>query len=470
MYLRPVSDVYLKKGGQIYGDNVETYISVDGVRYPVTEAYVAKEYDDFDNTQAGDFSFVIYRSSYEIIYRDGEDLDFTVDWGDGTETIVNSTDAGQLSHAYARTSYWTITIKNYVSGWIHLGRISYYQPNTSLALCLREVLTPFPASMTRVSFEDCFRGCENLTSIPGDLFARNPNAQKFTGCFCDCVSLKGIPEKLFFNNIAATHFGFSTNPGCFYNCKSLTSIPERLFANNPNVTNFTSCFENCSGLTSIPEQLFAYNPNVYTFSYDSEGISGASYNAGCFSGCINITAIPENLFAHNTKVKIFGGCFAGCKSLATLPENLFANNKEVVNFTRCFSDCSGLISMHENLFKYNTKARMFSSAFQNCSSLRAIPEKLFYHNVEAYALTSCFLKCMSIEEMPTKLFDNCPNIYDFTRVFSTSDSSSTGPVHKMVGLAPEIWKRTNVGSINHVGTFHGLENLYNYADIPSSWK
>ena len=61
--------------------------------------------------------------------------------------------------------------------------------------------------------------------------------------------------------------GLTDFSNCFGNCSELTSIPSNLFANNPEVTDFSYCFSNCRGLTSIPSNLFANNTKVTNFSY-----------------------------------------------------------------------------------------------------------------------------------------------------------------------------------------------------------
>lgn len=163
------------------------------------------------------FAFVIYGYTFGLNYISGEYLKFTIDWGDGTQEDV---DAEYLSvyHVYPSAPVeqeWTITIKNYVSGWITL----------QSTLQLRKVLAPFPPSETRTDFSNCFVSCYNLTAIPENLFANNPNATDFSACFNSCYAL--------------------------------TTIPKNLFAHNPNVTRFSACFLGCKSLQNINLNLHA---------------------------------------------------------------------------------------------------------------------------------------------------------------------------------------------------------------------
>ena len=102
------------------------------------------------------------------------------------------------------------------------------------------------------SLSKAFRICENLTTIPGNLFEKNTAVTNFSNCFDYCKALTAIPGNLFEKNTAATDFSY-----CFYDCSStqLTTIPEGLFAKNAEATNFNSCFYGCTYMM--------FNPNIF---------------------------------------------------------------------------------------------------------------------------------------------------------------------------------------------------------------
>ena len=167
---------------------------------------------------------------------------------------------------------------------------------------IKSIEEPFPLMYTNdgnpiKSFDHCFFICSNLTSIPENLFANNPQVTDFSYCFYNCTRLTSIPEGLFDNNPQVTDFSYY-----FSYCSSLTSIPVGLFDNNTQVTNFNGCFDHCSSLTSIPEGLFDNNTQVTSFY-------------SCFYKCSGLTSIPVGLFDNNTQVTSFRNCFYNCSSL-----------------------------------------------------------------------------------------------------------------------------------------------------------
>ena len=99
------------------------------------------------------------------------------------------------------------------------------------------------------SFEYCFYECENLQSIPEDLFRNCYNVRIFSYCFFGCHSLNFIPNRLLYNCTKATSF-----ESCFERCRKLSFIPEDLFTYCPDAKFFTDCFKDCSGILDIPEE------------------------------------------------------------------------------------------------------------------------------------------------------------------------------------------------------------------------
>ena len=144
----------------------------------------------------------------------------------------------------------------------------FFRPYNKDYIASIEEPLPF---MGNDEFDNYFRYCASLVSIPENLFINNPQITTFYYCFYQCTSLLSIPQGLFANNPNAVDFG-----ACFQGCTSLTSIPQGLFDNNPNATHFGSCFQGCTSLTSIPLGLFDKQPNAYMFG-------------DCFNNCKNLT-------------------------------------------------------------------------------------------------------------------------------------------------------------------------------------
>ena len=184
-----------------------------------------------------------------------------------------------------------------------------------------------------------FTMCNNITSIPEELFKNNLNITSFTRIFYNCTGLTSIPEGLFKNNINATNFEYA-----FIGCTGLTSIPEGLFKNNVNAINFENIFASCTGLTSIPEGLFKNNVNTTNFGWT-------------FARCTNITSIPEELFKNNVNVTSFKHTFEMCTGLTRIPEELFKNNANVTSLENTFEMCTGLTSIPETIVEFAKKVK-----------------------------------------------------------------------------------------------------------------
>ena len=330
----------------------------------------------------------------------------TVSWGDGTPAVVvpkgtTLATGDKFEYTYAEAGTYTITIgsgatadKQQIPVLNFNQRGSSYNPNKLVSL-----ETPL-LNMNCSSLSKAFRICENLTTIPGNLFEKNTAVTNFSNCFDYCKELQSIPGGLFASNTAAINF--ST---CFNHCDALTTIPESLFANNTEATKFSQCFADCTALTTIEARLFANNANI-NISY-------------CFSGCTALTTISADLFANNTAIKSFNYCFYECTALKAIPEGLFAKNAEATSFSYCFANCKGLTAIPENLFEKNTAATDFKNCFQSCSALKAIPGNLFEKNTAATDFSYCFYDCSSTQltTIPEGLFAKNAEATNFNSCF-----------------------------------------------------
>ena len=202
-----------------------------------------------------------------------------------------------------------------------------------------------------------FKGCQNITSIPENLFKNNVKAEQFDSTFAYCKNIISIPENLFKYNTKAIRF-----EGTFVGCEKITEIPENLFKNNLEVQSFRHLFSNCNSIRNIPENLFRYNTNAIIFY-------------GVFGGSENITSIPENLFRYNILARDFSYAFQAA-AITNIPENLFKYNIEAERFDHIFTYCIKLVQIPENLFKYNIKINSFNSAFSYCSKINNIPNNI----------------------------------------------------------------------------------------------
>ena len=268
-------------------------------------------------------------------------ITMTVDWGDGTESVLTQAsytegDYTPSTHEYATPGTYTVQMTSTKWGKLYIDTASASSTSLAHLQAFRDTLIDvgplpqvagtlyLPSSSPSVysnSLRYIFGACSNITSLSSGLFANNPQISDFSYCFIRCSNLTTIPSGLLANTPKVTNL-----QSCFSLCPNLTSIPSGLFANNPKVTNFGNCFQNCSSLTSIPEDLFANNTQVTNFS-------------SCFYSCSGLTSIPSGLFANNSEVTSFSSCFNYCSSLTSIPEDLFANNTQVTDLEYCFRFC-----------------------------------------------------------------------------------------------------------------------------------
>ena len=258
--------------------------------------------------------------------------------------------------------YWGDIGKNTFLDIEHISKIYEPEPDKIFVAYIKAKFSEIPEWLfekkVTATLSSAFWHCDNIRSIPENLFEKCINVKEFRTTFYDCRNITSIPENLFKHNVNVTHFNRT-----FDSCGGLTSIPENLFKYNVNVTSFRETFDHCDNITSIPEKLFKYNVNAIEFNKT-------------FSDLDSITSIPENLFKYNVNATDFTGVFRGCYSIRSIPENLFKYNVNAINFKTAFMLCTYLASIPENLFQYNTKSEIFYETFSHCPSLSIIPNKI----------------------------------------------------------------------------------------------
>ena len=381
------------------------------------------------------------------LYYSTNDNNMFVDWGDGSTSTLTSADysatyASGSVHVYQTSGIYKIRIyandwsniyflvsRNYtynISSTSYSGPVVYYFRESVLAInneipCIGGIVDIQSGSGSlrhNNSLEYIFRECKYLSSIPSNLFVKNPNVTNFYGCFHYCYRIETIPENLFIYSVNATDFSY-----CFYEC-GFKNIPENIFSHNSLATSFSHCFAGNYSLKEIPENIFKYNPDATDFS-------------SCFSSCSNITEIPSKLFSNASKATNFSGCFAYCQKIKTIPQELFTYNIKATDFNNCFATCSQLTSIPSELFVYASKATNFSGCFKGCTKLLKIPYSFFDNCISMTDVSSCFENCNKLTSIPNWLFafnsslttvyscfKSCTKIKTFNIAFSARNISS----------------------------------------------
>ncbi len=322
----------------------------------------------------------------------GQSATMTVEWGDGTSSILSSSDyalndATASVHEYEVPGIYKVRIvcnnwnnvyflynmeayssnpydkkiKRYVETDPEVEYNSrksiYYWQHT-----LIEILSPIPE----------MNGCQ---MFDGSTYTNSPtyrytssldsNSSYYYSIMSHCINLSNICSTGL-KNIKNVKWLFA---GCI-SLKTINSLYGISDENAANITKFFYTFDGCSALTSIPEDIFNKFINVTSFE-------------SCFSSCTSLQSIPENLFKCNTKAINFSGCFVLCLSLTSIPENLFRYNTLAENFSSCFSCTSfnsfssphsymNIESIPENLFRYNTAVTNLRFCFNSCTKLNDV--------------------------------------------------------------------------------------------------
>jgi len=418
---KPEPEGYMTEKVIYYADKL--HVSKDGALYPAKNVYVCK-YKEIP----GDFDFVIRGDKY--IIGDGldwrwpdydDEIRYTINWGDGSVTVVDGNDISLRTHEYPYHGEWTITITDYVSGAVFFGHYNDWGTGNGLV----RILSPLPFNDRLTNLEFWFDGSDVLEEISCNLFQNMPNINNLTGCFESCESLRKIHPDMFCDNPLVTSL-----LRIFGKC-GLTEIPEGLFRNQIAATTYSSAFHRNPNLTRIPENLFANSPEVLDLS-------------GIFYECFNLECIPEGLFTNNHKAATMQSCFYSCERITEIPGDLFANNPDIFHFGHTFGKCVGITG---------------------------IPGGLFRNNKAALAFPSTFSQCINIGEIPTGLFDNSLSARNFQDTFSMPSTDNA-----LTGLAPKLWTWPAAfppfSPTGPLGSrcFSGCVGLDNYDDIPANWR
>lgn len=237
---------------------------------------------------------------------------------------------------------------------------------------INNIISPEPDYLTVTYYQGKFN------SIPNDLFSQKNNNENMSR-FYYCDNITSIPENLFKNCINAKTFGYT-----FYNCKNLKNIPENIFKYNANVEEFTGTFSGFTG-SSLPENLFKYNTNVESFWQLFENSK--------------LETVPENLFKYNIKTIDFGMVFYHTE-LKNIPENIFKYNVNAQDFYMTFS-YSKISTIPENLFNNNIHISKLESTFKSCTKLTNIPQSIINKAISTSNHIETFKYCTSASNYST---------------------------------------------------------------------
>lgn len=391
----------------------------------------------------------------------GKDMDLKIDWGEGElfdPTHVRGTIASvrtmvdYLNYTYKEGGEYDVTVHGHVPIiTAYLDNVlmdgKYMRKITAVKSWGKEkfsMLTSafYGAGLKTVASDtyhaldqvtdvrSLFMECQNLESVPADLFSEM-KATDFNSVFFGCSSLTEIPAGLFGNNTAATSF-VSTFKGT-----GIGTVPAGLFDKNTEVKSFESTFADCQYLESVPEGLFKNNTKVTSFN-------------STFSGT-GLKTVPSGLFSANTEVTDFDSVFYE-SALEVIPAGLFASGKKVETFESAFNRAA-VSEIPAGLFDNAVNAKSFKSVFYSCENLVSVPAGLFDKCVSATSFNQTFNHCTSLGAVPAGLFDNCPLVEDVAMCFK-----DTGISEIPAGILDKLTKVTSVQSL--------FEDCVNITSVP----
>ena len=233
----------------------------------------------------------------------------------------------------------------------------------------------------RVNFENMFRDCNKLTTIP---LIDTSDGTVFSNMFQSCSSLTTIP-------LIDTSNGINFDQ-MFMECRKLTAIPQ---LDTSNGTSFYNMFYNCMNLTTV-QQLNTSN--------------GTNFNS-MFRKCFLLTTIPPLNTSNGTN---FCDMFNECKALITAPQMDTSNG---TNFEKMYDYCLELTELPAEL--NTSKGTNFKSMFNECLKLTSIPALDFRKNSTStlYPLRRVFYKCSSLVSIQqinmTGVKVDTPNAFDY---------------------------------------------------------
>ena len=274
--------------------------------------------------------------------------DFTVNWGDNSSSHIESYNAAARSHTFAAAGTYDVEIWGTCEGWSFNGGGScnkithildfgvangfngfkYLKQGFNgcvqlISICAGGFLASGTGCLTD-GFEEIFKSCYYLPSVPADLFRYHPNVttNAFKAAFNQCGSLASIPSNLFRYNTAASTYAFYAT---FHSCSTLAAIPTDTYRDNilVSTSGFALCHNGNYALTSLPADLFRYNTAV-----SSDGFYGT------FGGCDLLATYGANLFKYN--ILCSGNCFVetfdNCPVLQVRADTFYAAGESGTRF------------------------------------------------------------------------------------------------------------------------------------------
>ena len=270
-----------------------------------------------------------------------DDTELDIDWGDGSEHTIWTSDDGDesKSHEYSDGGRYTVAI-TVVSGGFSFsssGSENYTLRNVEIGSDVTDIET------------SAFYNCQALSSIT----IPNSVGSIRGGAFSNCWALSSVTIP---NGVT------SIEESTFQSCFALTSIT--IPNNTESIGNYA--FEGCEALSLITIPNSVTEISDFTF-YDCHALTSitipnsvTSIGGSAFYDCYALSSIT----IPNSVGSIRGGAFCDCRALSSIT---IPNSVESIGDS-AFFDCYALSSITIP----NSVIEIKSSAFYNCCALTSI--------------------------------------------------------------------------------------------------
>ena len=340
----------------------------------------------------------------------GGDYNFTVDWGDGSTSLVTTNAA---SHTYATAGIYTLTITGKIIGW--------------------EMIASQAKKITDITQWGCLKGagtkafyqCTSLTTISATDTLNTQGITSFFRQFYGCEFLTALDVSNW-DVSSATNF-----EGQFHGCKALTTLD----VSNWNVssgTNFYSQFSTCLSLTTLDVSNWDVSSatNFYRQFYRCESLTALDVSNWDVS---SVTIFYQHFYQCESLITLdvsnwnvssatsFYGQFSMCRSLTTLDVSNW-NVSSATSFERQFNHCESLTALDVSNWDVSS-ATNFNSQFYGCLSLTALDVSNWDVSL-ATNLYRQFYRCESLTTLDVSNWNVGLGI-NFSTMFSQCSSLTT---------------------------------------------
>ena len=363
--------------------------------------YLAGRVSDVD-----DLTYTISNSGSSFTLRSTGTVNYTVDWGDGSDEETSTSNT--LAHTYSSSGTYVVKI-NSNSGAAYRPKFDQSGDEdqiTSIEVGIKD------SSLFSTDIQNAFRGAQNMTDYTQESAATSA-VSRFDRTWQDCSGLTSFPlidvtsgtvfnatwaQCTGFTGFPALDFSSATNLGAAWNgCTGITSFPT--IVNTSNVTYFGNTWQSNSSLTSFPQ-------------IDTSG--GTNFDSA-WRSCTALTSFPT---IDTSSVTNFNSAWRDCTSLASFP---LIDTSSGTSFIATWRNCSDLTTFPQI---DTSSANTFQNTWMGCNFLNSFPT---IDTSNASNITGTWRSCARIITFPSLDFSSGAN---FERAWQNCTRMTTYPANQ----------------------------------------